>query len=212
MPHPQLLNIPLGQFMWGYQRHFRLGARMRIEQALAKIGLQAEVTVVLVGFARDSALAHQICIEPEDGPLSVPHLNGIRDRTDEIYRSDPEYHLLISNQRSDELHKRDLFLKSRSSAIEQAISGSGVFDWLTFFVSRSAPIDGYDVHTCVGVPTELLKPLPSFEDSVFDQVYGDIVKCCGWRRAHPDGLSGGFDVSVLKFNALEDEFNEFVTV
>ena len=40
----------------------------------------------------------------------------------------------------------------------------------------------------------------------------DIVKCCGWRRAHPDGLSGGFDVSVLKFNALEDEFNEFVTV
>ena len=41
---------------------------------------------------------------------------------------------------------------------------------------------------------------------------GDIVKCCGWRRAHPDGLSGGFDVSVLKFNALEDEFNEFVTV
>ena len=40
----------------------------------------------------------------------------------------------------------------------------------------------------------------------------DIVKCCGWRREHPDGLSGGFDVSVLKFNALEDEFNEFVTV
>ena len=38
----------------------------------------------------------------------------------------------------------------------------------------------------------------------------DIVKCCGWRRAYPDGLSGGFDVSVLKFNALDDEFNEFV--
>ena len=42
--------------------------------------------------------------------------------------------------------------------------------------------------------------------------FRDIVKCCGWWRAHPDGLSGGFDVSVLKFNALEDEFNEFVTV
>ena len=45
-----------------------------------------------------------------------------------------------------------------------------------------------------------------------DRIGGDIVKCCGWWRAHPDGLSGGFDVSVLKFNALEDEFNEFVTV
>ena len=40
----------------------------------------------------------------------------------------------------------------------------------------------------------------------------DIVKCCGWRRAHPDGLGGGIDVSVLKFDALDDEFNEFVTV
>ena len=41
---------------------------------------------------------------------------------------------------------------------------------------------------------------------------GDIVKCCGWRRAHPDGLGGGFDVSILEFNALDDEFNEFVAV
>ena len=40
----------------------------------------------------------------------------------------------------------------------------------------------------------------------------DIVKCCGWRRAHPDGLGGGFDVTILKFDALDDEFNEFVTV
>ena len=41
---------------------------------------------------------------------------------------------------------------------------------------------------------------------------GDIVKCCGWRRAHPDGLGGGFDVTILKFDALDDEFYEFVTV
>ena len=40
----------------------------------------------------------------------------------------------------------------------------------------------------------------------------DIVKCCGWRRAHPEGLSGGFDVTILKFDALDDEFNEFVAV
>jgi len=41
---------------------------------------------------------------------------------------------------------------------------------------------------------------------------GDIVKCCGWRVAHPDGLSGGLNVSVLEFDTLYDEFNEFVPV
>jgi len=41
---------------------------------------------------------------------------------------------------------------------------------------------------------------------------GDIVKCCGWRVAHPDGLSGGLSVSVLEFDTLYGEFNEFVTV
>ena len=48
--------------------------------------------------------------------------------------------------------------------------------------------------------------------SAISIVFRDIVKCCGWRRAHLDGLSGGFNVSVLKFDALDDEFNEFVTV
>ena len=40
----------------------------------------------------------------------------------------------------------------------------------------------------------------------------DIVKCCGWRGAHPDRLSGGFNVSILEFDTLDDEFNELVTV
>ncbi len=30
--------------------------------------------------------------------------------------------------------------------------------------------------------------------------------------AHPDRLSGGFNVSILEFDALDDEINEFVTV
>ena len=161
----------IDQFMWGYQRHFRLGARLLIEKALAKIGLQAEITVVLVGVARDSTLPHQICIEPEDGPLSVSHLNGVRDKADQIYRSDPDHNLIISDQRSHDLRQLGVFLRARSGAIAEAISASGVFDGLTFFVSRSAPIDGYDVHTCVGVPSGLIEPLPSFDDSVCDQVY-----------------------------------------
>ena len=42
----------------------------------------------------------------------------------------------------------------------EAVESSGVFDGLTFFASESAPIGNYEVHTCVGVPTKALDPLP----------------------------------------------------
>ena len=32
------------------------------------------------------------------------------------------------------------------------------------------------------------------------------------RRQGQDELTGGFDVSLLEFNILDDEFNEFATV
>ena len=159
------------QFMWGYQRPFRIGARLWIERALDDIGFQAEITVVLIGFAQDPELPHQICVEPENGPLSVSHLDGVRDRAAQIYCSDPDYDLLITDQRSHELHQVGLSSRSRSDAIVEAISASGVFDGFSFFVSRSTPIDGYDVHTCVGIPTEKLEPLPSFSDAMFGRVY-----------------------------------------
>lgn len=165
MPHM------IEQFMWGYQRHFRIRARLLVEKALAKIGLQAEITAVLVGVARDSTLPHQVCIEPEDGPLLVSHLNNVRDLTDQFYHSDPDHDVIISDQRTHDLRQRGVFLQARSRAIAEAISASGVFDGLAFFVSESTPIDGYDVHTCVGVPSELIEPLPSFDDSVFDRIY-----------------------------------------
>ena len=161
----------IDQFMWGYQRAFRGGARLRVEQALEKIGLETNVTVFLVGFATDPQLRHQICIEPEHGQLSVSNLAGVRERADTLYRSDPDSQLLITDQRSHELRQLGLFLSARSRAVSEAIDASGLFNGLSFFVSRSAPINGYDVHTCVGVPTDLLDALPKFDGAVFDRIY-----------------------------------------
>ena len=157
--------------MWGYQRAFRGGARLRIERALEKIGLETNATVFLVGFATDPDLRHQICIEPEHGQLSGSHLDGVPDRAESLYRSDPDSRLLITDPRSYELHQRGLFLRARRRAISEAIDASGLFNGLSFFISGSAPINGYDVHTCVAVPANLLDALPKFDDAVFDRVY-----------------------------------------
>ena len=49
---------------------------------------------------------------------------------------------------------------------------SGVFEGLTFTASSSAPIGGYEVHTCVGVPAAELEKLPAFDDPrLNDHIY-----------------------------------------
>ena len=54
----------IDQFMWGFQGHFRIVVAQGIERALATIGLPVKPRVVLVGFALDDGLAHQVCVEP----------------------------------------------------------------------------------------------------------------------------------------------------
>ena len=116
------------------------------------MGLQAsrEVKVLLIGLASREDLPHEICIEPEGGPLIEEDLRSIEERTEEIYREDPESDLFHSVARIHEDRVRRLFLRSRAKAIGEAIEQSGKFDGLNFFVSDSAPIAGYEVHTCVG--------------------------------------------------------------
>lgn len=174
----------INQFMWGFQRHFRIAARLRMRQALEFIGLQTDVTMVLVGFAKDPRQQHQICVEPENGLLSTADFEGVLARADQLYRSDPDYDLLITDELSHAAYHQNLSLRSRCRAIEEAILGSGYFDDLKFYVSRSARIDDYEVHTCVGVPTDLLAPLPSFDQAMFERIYvgrslhEEVIEAC----------------------------------
>ena len=117
-------------------------------------------------------MPHEICIEPEGGPLVVEDLRSIEERTEEIRIEDPESNLFHSVARVHEARMRGLFLRSRAKAIGEAIEESGKFDGLSFFVSVSAPIAGYDVHTCVGIPSDELESVPKFNNPMKDDYYG----------------------------------------
>ena len=110
----------IDQFMWGFQRHFRIGIRRRIEQALSTIGLPIDVRVVLVGFATEDHLPHPICVEPEGGPLSHDHLTAVSARAAELYQADPESQMFHTNARHHGLRQRGIFHKCRANAIIEA--------------------------------------------------------------------------------------------
>ena len=161
----------IDQFMWGFQQHFRLGVERGIEQALADIGLGVKARVVLVGLASEESVEHQLCVEPEDGPLSAEDLSTVSDRATELFHADPDSRLHHTNSRHHELQQEAVFLRSRAGALVEAIEASGEFDGLTFLASDSAPIGGYAVHTCVGVSTQALTSIPALDDERIDGTY-----------------------------------------
>ena len=165
------MDNTIDQFMWGFQPHFRGRVEIRIRDVLSQIGLPVDVRVILVGFALDGSLRHQLCIEPEVGPLLVNHLDSVPSRTEELLKANPESKIRFSDPRSEILRRERLFRESRAEALVEAIESAGVFEGLTFFASASAPIEQYEVHTCVGVPKAALNALPALDDSVFERVY-----------------------------------------
>ena len=156
----------IDQFMWAFQPHFRMTVQDEVQEVLSQIGLQTHgmAKVLLIGLANRDDVRHQTCIEPEDGPLEIYDLRSIEKRTDEIIEVDLESKLFHSNRRLHEQRRRALFLRCRAKAIAEAIQESEKFKEITFFASNSAPLAGYDVHTCIGIPTEALESVPRFNN------------------------------------------------
>ena len=162
----------IDQFMWGYQPYFRRSFERETEAALAQIGLPVEARVVLVGFALSPKARHQVCVEPEHRPLTADHLSAVLDRAEELKAADPLAGAIHTDPNVHERWEASRLRRFRAAALEEAIDGSGVFEELAFTASSSAPVGGYEVHTCVGVPTAELDELPAFDDPrLNDHIY-----------------------------------------
>ena len=160
------------QFMWGYQPHFRFHVEYETELVLAELGIAStDVRVVLAGIATEENARHAICVEPETGPLFAEHLAKVTRRGKELYQLDPESEMRYHPPGSGAAPQRALFLNARANAITEAIGKSGVFNHLTFFVSQSSPINGYAVHTCIGIPTDVIGNLPAFQESTVGRIH-----------------------------------------
>ena len=172
------MTITIDQFMWGFQHTFRRMVQFEMRRVLSHIRLQVNnrVEVLLIGFATQGGLQNHICIEPEIGPIVLNDLISVDERTQEILRADPDSRMVNTNSRVHEARKRSLFLRSRAKALAEAIEMSGKFEGLSFFVSCSAPIKGYDVHTCVGIPSDAFESVPSFNNLRKDEHYGRYIE------------------------------------
>lgn len=161
----------IDQFMWGYQHMFRHMVESAAARALEVVGAPMDVTVVLVGFRVAEGPRHDICIEPERGPLLQADLSGVRQRAAELFAADPERRIMSSVAAVHDNRMRWVALKARGEAVREAVSASSAFPGSDLFVSLSALIGGYEVHTCVAVDSGWIGDLPAFEHAVEDRLY-----------------------------------------
>ncbi len=200
----------IGQFMWGYQHMFRTMVESGTTRALEVVGAPMKITVTLVGFRVADGLRHDICVEPERGPLKPADLSGVRDRATEIFAADPERQIMSSVASVHDLRMRGVALKARGEGLREAIAASSAFPESELFVSLSAPIGGYEVHTCLAVESSRMGGLYAFEHAVEDRLYvgrslvHEVIAEC-LRRADlaiylPDA---GADLNVFGAPSLE---------
>ena len=149
-----------------------------LQEVLSQIGLQTndKAKVLLIGLATENDLQHETCIEPEDGPLEVDDLRAVGKRTQEILETDSESSVLYSHPRIREQRRSELFLRSRAKAIAEAIQESGRFEGLSFFASDSAPLAGYEIHTCIGIPNGAVESVPRFNNPKKNERYGHHIE------------------------------------
>jgi len=127
--------------------------------------------VVLVGFEEEAdSKRHPVCIEPETGPVGPADFNNIHGRTEELLAANPESQIIVSDPRHRELRSKALYLQARADAIAEVLESAEEFADRRFFVSRSGSIDGYAVHTCVGVRRAVHETLVELNGEVHDRV------------------------------------------
>ena len=196
------MSNTIDQFMEGVPRAFDWFLGHEIKRVLDELGMPVtDTAVILVGIPTEESAQRTICVEPRKGPLRSEHLAQVTSRAKELYQLDPESESFHMDPRAHEgLHSRP-FLSARANAITEAIEKAEVFANLTFFVSLSSPVNGYDVHTCIGIPTNVMENLPAFKVSTVDRIHAgkslqhEVIRECLYRAdkaLYPPDRVGGF--------------------
>jgi hypothetical protein len=152
----------IAHFMWGFQPHFRNGLERAARGAFEQIGLGLGTRAFLVGFTDVPGNAFPECFEPEHDPLAEVDLSAAVVEARRRYEESDKSRTMYGSRRHHEAIHRGYLDAFRAEVIRESLSDSPHGAELTFFVGRSALVDGaYEVHPILAVPTDRWAAKPS---------------------------------------------------
>lgn len=159
----------ISQFMWGYQKHFRLGVELALERVLETIGASAlRPRVSLVGFHQDASRPFPICIEPEVGRLQPQHFAAVREQATVLRANDPESQMLHSHPIAHANHQEKMTRRAGVKAILEAVEASDVYPSRSHFATPAVNVEGCEVFIVAGVDAAVLASIAHLQGQAYD--------------------------------------------
>lgn len=142
MPH--MIDL----FMWGFQRHFQIGVRVCAESMFDSLDPALSPRVLLVGtLEEDEEERHPICIDPEDGEITLADLKNLSSHVERAQERDPESEMIQSHPVAEENRKQRVHRNAIANGVANVLNQSR--DDRRFFASYPQSVNGYLVTTVV---------------------------------------------------------------
>jgi hypothetical protein len=163
-------------FMWGYQPHFRGTFERLLESVLRELGAEeAGEKCLLVGTkVPDAKVAHDVCVEPEDGQWPVALFATLPTAIDERIKNHPLKDIFYG----DEPSMRDKPEKIRCDSVRQAVQDALVpYDIqanVRSFAGAPAPVGGYYVVPVLQVSNAIFERFRPLNEPITDGDYTGV--------------------------------------
>lgn len=157
-------------FMWGYQPHFRFHFEYLMNSVMKELGVEdVGGKCLLVGAKMaDATVAHDVCIEPEDGQWPVALFAKLSAAIEEHIKNHPLKDIFYG----DEPSMRDKPENIRRDAVRKAVQDSlASYDAqanVRSFAGAPAPVGGYYVVPVLQLPNVIFERFRPLREPVTD--------------------------------------------
>jgi hypothetical protein len=133
-------------FMWGYQTHFQISAKVAAEAIFSRLSQGLDPKVFLVGILNEERQdRHPICLEPEDSGYEPRMFVNAKEQAMHLEAVDEERHIIHSHSAVQETRLRRLKRKALKNAVQQAVNQFDEYRGVISFCSWPILVEGYQV-------------------------------------------------------------------
>jgi hypothetical protein len=163
-------------FMWQYQSHFCIQFQDLMESVMEQLGVHdAGAKCLLVGAkAPDVQVAHDVCIEPEDGPWSLALFTDLRAAIHENIKTHPLHNVIYG----DEPRMRDKPENIRRDSVRKAVLAAlhpyDEKERVRSLAGSPARVNGYYVVAVLQLPDAIFERFRPLREPVTDGYFTGV--------------------------------------
>jgi len=132
--------------MWGFQQHFQISLKVRVEELFKALDPNFEVEVFLLGLVRnESPTNHPVCLEPEECGFEPHHFASVREDAKHFLAVASDRNLMATHPTHQRSIERRRERRAEKNAVMKAIEDRHHYANDEFFFSGFMPVADYDV-------------------------------------------------------------------